>query len=266
MRSKKQNEEEKLENIDGTLKFYRDPKKLSQLKKIPASVFSAEVTHRFTEGHSDGSNNRFEAKADPVSGKIVWEDGKIVRTKKKIVNPIYGCHIAPFTVVDPECPAEPGYLVATTGAKWVLIYRCTASTKLKLIQCHSDPGDDLYYSLKFTMFDKTPFLAACGKNGIVRVINVKTGRLHKTFNGAANVLNEIRVHPKYPEIVALASKDMSVHLWNIKSCIQVAIFSSRGLEGHNDEVLIVDFNDDGTKLLSSGKDDPVIIEYACTAV
>ena len=230
--------EDRLEKAGGKLQFERDLKRLGNLKKIGTSAFSWELTHKFVENHA--LEKHFEG--------IKYQP-----------HPIYGVHIAPFTVANLEIPAEPQYLIATTGGKWIYVYTCTETSKLKLIQVYTDPGDDMYYNVKFTKYDDTIFLVSAGKNGTVRVINVAKREVDQSFEGAANAINDIQIHPKIPEIIALASQDMSTHLWNLKSQMQIAIFSGRGLEGHNDQVLTNDFNEDATKMLSSGMDHNVII-------
>ena len=231
-----------VENQDGSLTFQRDFKTLASLKRISAGAFSWELTHTFTESHS-------------------YKNG--VPDDSCEIHPIYGVHIAPFTIPDPcidaEESTEPHYLIATTGSKWIQIYTCTEKSKLKLIQVHSGPQNDNYYNVKFTKFDGIIYLVSAGENGTVRVIDVAKGDLDHSFEGAANPINDIQIHPIFPEVIALASKDMSTHLWNIKSRTEIAIFSGRSLEGHSDQVLTVDFNQDGTKLLSSGMDHNVII-------
>ena len=241
---------EAFEREDGTLKFIRAPKKLSALKKISGTVFCAEVTDKFTESHSIAPKHKVKCQSEPPS-----EQPETPFFRKAL----YGCHVAPFTITDPSFADERVYLVATTGHKWIVVYICSETSKLKHIQLFSDTNNDNYYSLKFTILDEKPLLVAAGKNGVVRVVDVLKGEVDHTFHGAANTINDVQIHPQRPEIVALASKDMSVHIWNIKSQTQIAVLSSRGLEGHNDQVLTVDFNEDATRLLSAGMDHFIII-------
>ncbi len=64
-------------------------------------------------------------------------------------------------------------------------------------------------------------------------------------------------HPTYPNIMASASKDESVRIWNIMTGDCLAIFTGDG--GHKDQVLCCDISDDGLKLVSGGMDHTVKI-------
>ncbi|XP_073114095.1 polycomb group protein FIE1 isoform X4 [Elaeis guineensis] len=131
---------------------------------------------------------------------------------------------------------------ATVGGNRVTVYRCLEQGLIAVLQAYVDEDkDESFYTLSWACdLDGTPLLVAGGSNGIIRVINAGTEKIHKvSFVGHGDSVNEIRTQPLKPSLVVSASKDESVRLWNVHTGICILIFAGAG--GHRNEVLSVVF-------------------------
>lgn len=101
-------------------------------------------------------------------------------------------------------------------------------------------------------------LAIGGKCGIVKIIHPRYQEAvvqpTKCLKGHGSEIFDIKTHPTTPIIIASASRDYSVRLWNIMCESNPLIAILGGEQGHREPVLGLDFHPCLPTLLSSGMD------------
>ncbi|EDV20520.1 uncharacterized protein TRIADDRAFT_31681, partial [Trichoplax adhaerens] len=164
--------------------------------------------------------------------------------------PLFGVHFN-YSYSHPD----DSKIFASVGANKVSIYQCTDDGRIKLLQAYTDPDpEEDFYTCAWSYLHNTSelILAIAGARGVIRIINAATTVCIKCYPGQGNAINELKFHPLDPNILASVGKDHLIHLWNIKNDTCIAIFG--GIDGHRDEVLSVDFDILGKKIISSGMD------------
>lgn len=149
---------------------------------------------------------------------------------------------------------------ATAGGNRVTVYHLLDNNGLGVLQTYvDDDKEEAFYTVSWACDDaSSPLLIASGSNGIIRVIDANKEKLCKTFVGHGDSVNELRTQASKPCLVASASKDESVRLWNVNTGVCILIFA--GANGHRNEVLSVDFHPSDKNLIAScGMDNSVKI-------
>lgn len=149
----------------------------------------------------------------------------------------------------------------TCNGRKLRVYEARKRQKPVLLQMYVDEdANEQFYCVAWTFNadgNQEWWACAAGKKGVLRVINVQQGTVHKSLIGHGEAINDLKIHPRDSALLITASKDESLRLWNLRTGSTVAVFA--GLKGHRGEVVHVDFNCDGSKFASCGIDNSVRI-------
>jgi polycomb protein EED len=160
-----------------------------------------------------------------------------------------------------ESRVEWPNLFATCNAGALRVYKASPGSKPVQLQVYLDPNtDETFFSVSWTFNADGNcewWLAAAGKRGILRVLNISHNRLEQTLIGHGESINDVKTHPRDPALILTSSKDESLRLWNLRTSSTVAVFA--GLRGHRGEVLHADFDHTGAKFASCGIDNSIRI-------
>lgn len=198
----------------------------------------------------------FSLGTEPVVGNLNSSRKKEYRVTNRLQEGKRPLYAVVFNFID----SRYFNVFATVGGNRVTIYQCLPGGVIAVLQSFvDDDKDESFYTVSWACnTNGAPLAVAGGVNGIIRVINGSDEKLHKSFVGHGDSINEIRTQAMRPALVISASKDESVRLWNVHTGVCVLIFAGAG--GHRNEVLSIDFHpSDIFKIASCGMDNTVKI-------
>jgi polycomb protein EED len=108
-----------------------------------------------------------------------------------------------------------------------------------------------------------PLISVAGPSGLIKVLNALTGELVTTLLGHGAEVNDLATHPVYPWILASASGDHSIRVWDLRRRIELGensclIICGHG-HGHKEPVLTCAWHSSGRYLISGGQDHMVCV-------
>ena len=176
---------------------------------------------------------------------------------------------AKFYPFDHNHEAPP--IFAISNAKNILVCRVSSDqdNDIEVLRVFTVSGDeqfrDDYCSCTWAFIKPDePLLLGAGESGLIRVFDVVNGGLKLSLLGhGQGVINDLATHPKYPWIVASASQDTSVRIWDLRRwsdkyespCV---ILCGHG-NGHWETLLSVSWHDNGRYLVTGAHDHRVCI-------
>jgi len=109
-----------------------------------------------------------------------------------------------------------------------------------------------------------PLLAIAGESGHVQVIKPLTGELLFTLVGhGVGTVNDLATHPLYPWIIASASVDGSIRIWDLRRASNKALSTCVVICGHSlahkEGLLSISWHDCGRYLVSGGFDHKICV-------
>ncbi|CAF1158541.1 unnamed protein product [Adineta ricciae] len=166
--------------------------------------------------------------------------------------------------VNNQVQYQNGTLFASVGANSIQIYKFDTNTnKTQLVHAYLDPdANEEYFACAWTMIDdkkeESPkiLLAAGGERGVIRVLDVHRKTQHTALLQTGAV-NHITFAKAKPNLLCTASKNFTITLWDVLSSMCLAVF--HGPNGHTDQVLCVDINDQCTMMASASMDRSVFV-------
>lgn len=110
---------------------------------------------------------------------------------------------------------------------------------------------------------RTPLISVAGPSGQVKVLNALTGELVTILIGHGAEINDLATHPLYPWILASASGDHSIRIWDLRRSMESGdnaclIICGHG-QAHKEPVLTCAWHSLGRYLISGGQDHMVCI-------
>jgi polycomb protein EED len=196
---------------------------------------------------------------DPVVGELVPDkrrsrEYKATNRLQEGKRPLYAIC---FNLID----SRFYHVFASAGGNRVTVYQCLpeGAALAVLLAFADEDKEEEFYTVSWAIGrDGSALLACSGSNGVIRVIDCETEKLQKSFMDHGDSVNELRTQTLKPCLIASASKDESIRLWNADTGVCVLIFAGAG--GHRNEVLSVDFhNSDILRMASCGMDNTIKI-------
>ncbi|KAF4555675.1 WD domain-containing protein 29 [Elsinoe fawcettii] len=169
---------------------------------------------------------------------------------------IYDVKFYPYDEPD----ADPVF--AVVAARDVYVYRPSADPRdpVQILRAFHDPQPDaslnsLVWSQDVTTGDPLICFGGAG-SGNIKIVNVVKDEFVRSLTGHGSAINDLAISPLSPTILASASADYSIRIWNLDPARSSqpcsAILASP--DAHKQSVLAIAFHARGKYLLSGGTD------------
>lgn len=180
-------------------------------------------------------------------------------------NIFYDVKFYPYHTSSDEPP-----IFATVGDRQTLLCRPSSERgrSMSIVSAFKDleTGSDgaVLNSCAWNFVDQNePLLSLGGPSGQVKVISVLTGKIVTTLIGHGGFIQDLATHPLYPWILASASEDHSVRIWDLRRRMEkgenaCVILCGHG-QSHKEDILTIAWHNGGRYLLSAGLDHMICV-------
>lgn len=161
--------------------------------------------------------------------------------------------------------SKPGSdpIFAATGNKGdTIVCRCNGKggQAIHVLRFFHDDGEGELRELNSLVWSKHPvtghpLICVAGEDSRIKIFDIVTTKLTQTLLGHGGMVNDLTVSPNSPSVLASASMDRSIRIWNLNPgqehnpCGIIL-----GGDGHGEGILSMDIHRKGRYLISGGHD------------
>lgn len=137
-----------------------------------------------------------------------------------------------------------------------------ADPPFELVRCWRDDGSYSFNSICWTQdTEGRPLLCAAGSTPrSILIYSIEADKPIRTLAGHGKAINDLQISPIAPNILASASEDYSIRIWNLdpefeqQPCVMILAG-----QGHRQPLLALEFHPNGRWLLSGGMDTAIAV-------
>jgi len=182
---------------------------------------------------------------------------RLTRGDKEDSQTFFDVRFYPYSV-----PGTDPVFAATGNEGDTIVCRCCSSggQVINVLRFFHDEAEGELRRLNSLVWSKDletghPLVCVSGEDSRIKILDIVTGKLARTLVGHGGMVNDLVVSPQSPNILASASMDRSIRIWNLgpkyeKNPCGVILAG----EGHGEGVLSMDIHRKGRYLISGGHD------------
>lgn len=140
-------------------------------------------------------------------------------------------------------------LLGALGQKTVIFLTVEDESLIRRHHFVDENVHEMFTCLDFLDINNRTYGIVGGQNGIIKIIEVNTGRFYGYISAHTGIITDIKV---YKSFIISASDDCSVKVWDFTTFSCVKIFG--GFKGHSEAALTLEIDFKRSLLLTTGLD------------